>query len=239
MTFNNKEIFSENLQYYMNKHGVDRNALVDDLDFKYMTVSDWINKNTYPRIDKIEMLAHYFGIQKSDLIEEQTEEKRIESEIARSVKELDMYRKKKVKVFADDQLEEQRKVIDLNGYIEESMHGYLSAGTGEYLSEDIKESVRIPKSIVPSQRYDMVLQVNGDSMTPMFEDGEFVFVKRINEVEEIRSGQVGVFIIDGHSYLKKAYVHDDHLRLVSLNKEYPDLKFDSRNDIKPVGIVVL
>ena len=36
----------------------------------YSTVRDWTNGRAYPRIDKIEMLANYFGIQKSDLIED-------------------------------------------------------------------------------------------------------------------------------------------------------------------------
>lgn len=66
----NKEIFSRNLQYYMNKHNIDRNMLCDKLGFKYMTVSDWINSKSYPRIDKIEKLANFFNINKSDLIED-------------------------------------------------------------------------------------------------------------------------------------------------------------------------
>ena len=32
-------------------------------------MSDWVNGKKFPRIDKIELLAQYFGIQKSDLIE--------------------------------------------------------------------------------------------------------------------------------------------------------------------------
>lgn len=68
----NKEIFSENLKYYMDKNNVDRNKLCEDLGFKYMTLSDWINAKTYPRIDKIELLSDYFNINKSDLIEDKT-----------------------------------------------------------------------------------------------------------------------------------------------------------------------
>lgn len=73
-TLENKEILSRNLKYYMNKHGISRNDLCDQLDLKYMTVSDWINGKTYPRIDKIELLANFFGINKSDLIEDKIEE---------------------------------------------------------------------------------------------------------------------------------------------------------------------
>lgn len=65
----NKEVFSKNLKYYMNLYNVDRNKLCQSLGFKYTTLTDWINGKKYPRIDKIEMLSNYFGIQKSDLIE--------------------------------------------------------------------------------------------------------------------------------------------------------------------------
>lgn len=65
----NKQVFSENLNYYMTLYNKDRNKICKDLGFKYSTLRDWIIGNTYPRIDKIEMLANYFGIQKSDLIE--------------------------------------------------------------------------------------------------------------------------------------------------------------------------
>jgi len=65
----NKQVFSENLKYYMKLYNKDRNKLCKDLGFKYSTLRDWAKGNTYPRIDKIEMLANYFGIQKSDLIE--------------------------------------------------------------------------------------------------------------------------------------------------------------------------
>ena len=37
---------------------------------KYTTFTDWVKGNAYPRIDKIELMADYFGISKSDLVEE-------------------------------------------------------------------------------------------------------------------------------------------------------------------------
>lgn len=65
----NKEIFAKNLKYYMAIHNKTRNDICKDLDFKYTTFTDWYNGNIYPRIDKIEKLANYFRIEKSDLIE--------------------------------------------------------------------------------------------------------------------------------------------------------------------------
>ena len=53
----------------MLENNIDRNEICKALDFKYSTFTDWYNGKKYPRIDKIEKLASFFGILKSDLIE--------------------------------------------------------------------------------------------------------------------------------------------------------------------------
>ncbi len=68
----NKEVMAKNISKYMKEKNVDRTKLSNDLKLKYTTVSDWINAKTYPRIDKIELLANYFGVSKADLVEEET-----------------------------------------------------------------------------------------------------------------------------------------------------------------------
>ena len=72
----NRDVFSKNLKYYIEKSGKDRKELAEIWGFPYSTVTDWINGNKYPRIDRIEIIADYFGILKSDLIEEKSEEYR-------------------------------------------------------------------------------------------------------------------------------------------------------------------
>ena len=70
----NKETMSKNIKYYMNKRDKTRKDICSTLGIKYTTFSDWVNGNSYPRIDKIELLANYFGIQKSDLVERHEDE---------------------------------------------------------------------------------------------------------------------------------------------------------------------
>ena len=65
----NKEIFSINLKRLMEQKGVSRQDLSDVLGVSYFTISDWVKGKKYPRMDKVEMLADYFGVLKSDLIE--------------------------------------------------------------------------------------------------------------------------------------------------------------------------
>ena len=66
----NKEIMARNIKRLMSLKGKDRNDICKDLGFKYTTFTDWINANTYPRIDKIELMANYFGVSKAELVEE-------------------------------------------------------------------------------------------------------------------------------------------------------------------------
>ena len=66
----NKLIFANNLKYQMAVNNKSRREVSEALNISYYTFSDWVNGKKYPRMDKVEMLANYFGILKSDLIEE-------------------------------------------------------------------------------------------------------------------------------------------------------------------------
>ena len=69
----NKKIMSRNIQKYMDENEKTRTDLCNDLGIKYTTLTDWLKGKTYPRIDKIELLADYFHISKSDLVEDQND----------------------------------------------------------------------------------------------------------------------------------------------------------------------
>ena len=66
---NNKKIFAENLKRHMRERDKSRKEVCEALGVSYYTFSDWVNGKKYPRMDKVEKLANYFGILKSDLIE--------------------------------------------------------------------------------------------------------------------------------------------------------------------------
>ncbi len=64
-----RKIMADNIQFQLDVAGKSQREMCKALNFKENTVSDWLNAKTYPRIDKIEMMANYFGCKKSDLIE--------------------------------------------------------------------------------------------------------------------------------------------------------------------------
>ena len=82
----NKITMSNNLKRYLKINNITRSQLSESLGISYSTVSDWINGKAYPRIDKIEMMANYFGINKSDLVEDKANQKEID--IANMVNDL-------------------------------------------------------------------------------------------------------------------------------------------------------
>ena len=69
-TVENKQILAQNILYYMDLKGVTKQQLCAALDIKYSTFVEWIKGRAYPRIGAVEKLAHYFGCEKSDLIED-------------------------------------------------------------------------------------------------------------------------------------------------------------------------
>lgn len=67
---------ANNIRFYLSQNGISQTEICQTLGFSMSTFSDWVHARTYPRIDKIELMANYFGIEKSDLVEERTKSQR-------------------------------------------------------------------------------------------------------------------------------------------------------------------
>ncbi|HFI0026747.1 TPA: helix-turn-helix transcriptional regulator [Streptococcus suis] len=250
MPIENKDIFSKNLKYYMDKKGVDRNQLCSDLDLKYTTVRDWIKGITYPRIGKIELLANYFGINKSDLIEEkstipsssipfQNFDPR-QAILLSNYSKLNDTRKNKLLATSETLLaEEQGKIIDISEKRAEydarkrislSVPGKVSAGTGYWQEDDYDTMVDFYADEIPDEKdYDTVAVVVGHSMEPKIKNGDFLFIKL---KEQIDLNKIGIFQVDGENYVKK--LKSDCLQ--SLNPDYNDIQITE--GMRTIGEVV-
>lgn len=66
----NKEVMAKNLKFYLNSCGKTQKEMAEIINVPPSTFNNWMRGLKYPRIDKIELLANYFGISKSDLIED-------------------------------------------------------------------------------------------------------------------------------------------------------------------------
>ena len=74
----------------------------------------------------------------------------------------------------------------------------VSAGTGEFLDAESFEIISFPESSIPAGA-EFGIRVSGDSMEPVYQDGQIVWVR---PCQSLHPGEVGVFLYDGSGYLK-------------------------------------
>ncbi|HEJ6871147.1 TPA: helix-turn-helix domain-containing protein [Staphylococcus aureus] len=67
-----KQILSKNLKNLLERKGKTQTDMAKDLNLKESTVSSWMNAVKYPRRDKIELLADYFGVMPSDITDDKS-----------------------------------------------------------------------------------------------------------------------------------------------------------------------
>lgn len=107
-----------------------------------------------------------------------------------------------------------------------------SAGSGEYLFNDIPTDLIEVLDTPMARRADFVIGVNGQSMEPSYRDGDKVFVEK---ADEIPTGGIGVFLRGNECFIKE--LGND--RLISHNSDkdrYPDIP--ASEDIRCVGLVL-
>lgn len=135
-------------------------------------------------------------------------------------------------------MEEIQKAQDLYESLGEEfedigLYGEVSAGTGVWVSDEPVEIIKYP---VPVPNHDIALRVNGNSMEPMFHDGDVVFVKKTPEVHH---GSIIIIIVNDSAYIKKLYRRDDEVRLISLNPQYEDIILNPDDTIEIIGNVIM
>lgn len=152
-------------------------------------------------------------------------------------RELDGYGKKAVSDLLNTEYERCTTIAEEDDEEQEIeiKHSYykVSAGTGFNLDNDDEwETISVPDT-PEARKADFALTIKGNSMEPVYLDGDIVLVK---EQSAIDIGQIGIYIIEGNGYIKK-YGGD---RLISLNAEYDDIIFAEHDEerIRCVGKVI-
>lgn len=195
----NKEIFAKNLNYYLTINKKTRAEACKDLEIPYSTFTDWCNANIYPRIDKIELLANYFDIKKSDLVENKEKTDKLG-----------------------------------NPVVEIPILGTVKAGYDYLAQENWIGTIDIDKKLADSGDF-FALKVKGDSMAPIFIEGDTVILKKQNNCE---NNQVAVVIINGdEGTLKKVKKTDDGIILQAYNPIYSPV-FYTNKEIKEMPVVI-
>lgn len=116
------------------------------------------------------------------------------------------------------------------------VYGDVSAGTGVVARQSILgwESA--------DEQYDeddgwFYLLVTGDSMSPLFNEGDYVLV---HSQDYIESGEIAVVVVNGEGYVKKIEKGRNHITLISENPYYPPRRFEGADmcEVHILGHVV-
>ncbi len=207
---NNKNIFAANLRRYMELNDKSRKDVCNDLGFNYNTYTDWVKGKKYPRMDKVEMLANYFGILKSDLIEEKDSKERV-AEIPTATNIIPMPEAKSIPLV-----------------------GKIACGTPITATENLEGYIKIPAQL----EADFALVCRGDSMVgARIMDSDFVAIRQQPDVDD---GEIAAVLIEDEATLKRVYKMPGRLVLRAENPRYApiDLSGAELDDVRILGKVV-
>ena len=105
-----------------------------------------------------------------------------------------------------------------------------SAGTGNFLDDENFEEMEVLEPV--PECADFGVHITGDSMEPRFHDEELVWIEK---TEALETGDIGLFFLDGLTYIKKYVVNNAGTFLVSLNAKYKPLEVGEFSTFKIFG----
>lgn len=213
------------------------NRYPDTMNFNKGKISKWENDKEEPRLSSVKILADYFDVP-LDYFNGN------EVEILPIYNKLEKPRQEKVLDFAKGQLEEQEssniismfdKYQDDADYITDYVEGLVAAGHGTFQEDNLHMEVRLRANDVPDE-YDTIAKVAGDSMEPLIEDNDLLFIKVTSQVD---INDIGIFQINGKNFVKKLKRdYDGSWYLQSLNSGYEEIHLTENDDIRTIGEVV-
>lgn len=216
----------------------------------YTTVSKWEKNENFPKGKDLKKLAEIFNVTSDYLlgladsklgkITAQSEK----NEIISIYDQLEEQRQEKVLDFAKEQLEEQEnsniisifnKPQDDENYITDYVEGLVAAGHGTFQEDNLHMEVRLRANDVPED-YDTIAKVAGDSMEPLIEDNDLLFIRVASQID---INSIGIFQVNGKNFVKKLKRdYDGSWYLQSLNNSYEEIHLTENDDIRTIGEVV-
>lgn len=215
----------------------------------YTTVSKWEKNENFPKGKDLKKLAEIFNVTSDYLLGlSDTKLGKITTqnehpEILTIYNQLEEPRQEKVLDFANAQLDEQEssKVASIfekvsnEDYIIDYVEGLVAAGHGTFQEDNLHMEVRLRAEDVPED-YNTIAKVAGDSMEPMIEDNDLLFIKVTSQVD---INDIGIFQINGKNFVKKLKRdYNGGWYLQSLNNSYEEIHLTEEDDIRTIGEVV-
>lgn len=226
-------MFYDTLINLCNKHNVKITPLVVSLGGSSSSPASW-KKGASPNSDIVIKLAEYFNVSTDYLLDVNNSSSQDETELLNTYRNLTDNGKKQVIDFVDKvaNMESSEDFFVATVKIKHSDFK-VSAGVGIEIGDYNEwEYVEVPKTR-EAVKADYCLTIKGDSMSPMFENGDVILVKDQSAVD---IGDICVYNINNSGYVKKF----DGDRLISLNKIYDDVPIPTGTDdiVKCCGLVL-
>lgn len=237
----NEEIISL-IQEEAKKKGMSMSELARRVGIAKSTMSRYFNKTREFPLNKADDFARIFNITPEFLLGIQKENKE-KPEILTIYNQLEEPRQEKVLDFANAQLDEQEssKVASIfekvsnEDYIVDYVEGLVAAGHGTFQEDNLHMEVKLRTEDVPEE-YDTIAKVAGDSMEPLIEDNDLLFIKVTSQVD---INSIGIFQVNGKNFVKKLKRdYDGSWYLQSLNSGYEEIHLSENDDIRTIGEVV-
>lgn len=237
----NEEIISL-IQEEAKKKGMSMSELARRVGIAKSTMSRYFNKTREFPLNKADDFARIFNITPEFLLGIQKENKE-KPEILTIYNQLEEPRQEKVLDFANAQLDEQEssKVASIfekvsnEDYIIDYVEGLVAAGHGTFQEDNLHMEVKLRAEDVPDE-YDTIAKVAGDSMEPMIEDNDLLFIRVASQID---INSIGIFQINGKNFVKKLKRdYDGSWYLQSLNSGYEEIHLTENDDIRTIGEVV-
>ncbi len=237
----NEEIISL-IQEEAKKKGMSMSELARRVGIAKSTMSRYFNKTREFPLNKADDFARIFNITPEFLLGIQKESKE-RPEILTIYNQLEEPRQEKVLDFANAQLDEQEssKVASIfekvsnEDYIIDYVEGLVAAGHGTLQEDNLHMEVKLRSEDVPED-YDTIAKVAGDSMEPLIEDNDLLFIKVTSQVD---INSIGIFQVNGKNFVKKLKRdYDGSWYLQSLNSGYEEIHLSENDDIRTIGEVV-
>ena len=237
----NEEIISL-IQEEAKKKGMSMSELARRVGIAKSTMSRYFNKTREFPLNKADDFARIFNITPEFLLGIQKENKE-KPEILTIYNQLEEPRQEKVLDFANAQLDEQEssKVASIfekvsnEDYIIDYVEGLVAAGHGTFQEDNLHMEVRLRAEDVPEE-YDTIAKVAGDSMEPLIEDNDLLFIRVASQIDV---NSIGIFQVNGKNFVKKLKRdYDGSWYLQSLNSGYEEIYLTENDDIRTIGEVV-
>lgn len=216
------------------------------IDMPASTINSILNRGILKsNVDNIFKICSALDIRPESLAEGIDFHKQDEnsSEILTIFNQLDEERQENVVDYATVLLNEQvsmkaTTVLEkyrTDDYIIDYVEGLVAAGHGTFQEDNLHMEVKLRSEDVP-ENYDTIAKVAGDSMEPLIEDNDLLFIKVTSQVD---INSIGIFQINGKNFVKKLKRdYDGSWYLQSLNSGYEEIHLSENDDIRTIGEVV-